>query len=135
MGVTGIPKVAGNFGFTIRVDDASEVRKTASRNFLVQIAPGGALQIVNASLDQGAEQRAYSVALKVIGGIEPYRWSISSGVLPDGLLLDPMSGVISGIPAKKGEFSFVVKVTDSSGTDVQDIQNFNIRVVPEIIMR
>jgi hypothetical protein len=46
------------------------------------------------------------------GGIPLYHWSIDSGSLPDGLVLDSFTGQISGIPTAKGNFNFAVKVSD-----------------------
>jgi len=44
-------------------------------------------------------------------------WSLAMGSLPDGLSLDPTSGVISGTPASDAvSSSFTVQVSDSSST-------------------
>ncbi|HXA19198.1 MAG TPA: IPTL-CTERM sorting domain-containing protein [Thermoanaerobaculia bacterium] len=57
------------------------------------------------------------------GGTAPYSFSVTSGDLPDGLMLT--GGVLSGTPSKKGSFSFAVTATDSrgcSGTRVYAIE-------------
>ncbi len=50
----------------------------------------------------------------VTGGIGPYTYSLLSGTLPDGLSLDPATGIVSGTPTESGFFSYVLEVTDSS---------------------
>ena len=56
----------------------------------------------------------YSAALNAYGGVPPYSFSISSGVLPTGMSLT--GNTISGTPSVAGTFSFVAKVTDSAST-------------------
>lgn len=48
------------------------------------------------------------------GGLPPYiAYVITVGTLPPGLSLDPVLGVVTGIPTIKGTFPFTVQVTDS----------------------
>jgi hypothetical protein len=37
-----------------------------------------------------------------------YEWSVSTGSLPDGLALDPLTGVLSGTPTLNGIFNFTI---------------------------
>ena len=66
------------------------------------------------SLPGGEVGTSYSQTLTASGGITPYSWSISSGLLPAGLSLNAKSGAITGTPSAAGTSSFTVKVTDSS---------------------
>jgi len=52
------------------------------------------------------------VALAATGGVQPYKWSISAGALPDGLTLGS-DGIVSGNPTTAGTFGFTVQVADS----------------------
>jgi hypothetical protein len=56
---------------------------------------------------------AYTHTFTAGSGDPPYTFSITVGVLPTGLILDPATGIASGIPAATGTFSFTVTVTDS----------------------
>lgn len=54
----------------------------------------------------------------VVGGTEPYSVEVTTGALPDGLAIDPVSGVLSGTPVAIGAFAFTVKVTDADNVVV-----------------
>ena len=43
----------------------------------------------------------------------PYRWTIASGELPAGILLNTATGVLSGTPSQSRQFAFSVQVSDS----------------------
>lgn len=62
----------------------------------------------------------YSAALVASGGLPPYTYSIASGTLAPGLVLDSATGLITGTPTAGGDYPFVGKVVDvrnnSAGT-------------------
>jgi hypothetical protein len=80
------------------------------------------LSILTESLPPGARFKAYATTIKATGGIPFYDWSIESGALPNGLVLDSFSGTITGIPNEAGTFNFTLRVRDydrtSSGVSV-----------------
>lgn len=71
-------------------------------------------QLPNATLGTG-----YSAGLSAIGGTSPYTWSLVSGTPPQGLSLNPFTGVIYGTPTAAGTFTFMIKVTDSVNNTAQ----------------
>jgi O-glycosyl hydrolase len=72
------------------------------------------LTIGTTSLSNGVVNVAYSTALAASGGTLPYNWSIASGSLPSGLMLNAGDGVITGSPTGAGAFNFTVQVSDAS---------------------
>jgi len=77
------------------------------------------VDITTTSLPAGTSGTFYSQILGVTGGVPPYIFGLSSGLLPTGLTLIS-DGTISGTPTAVGTFNFDVTVTDSvGGTDVQ----------------
>jgi nitrous oxidase accessory protein NosD len=70
--------------------------------------------IATLELPSGKEKVAYEVELEACMGAEPYTWAITQGSLPDGLLLDAETGIVSGKPSKAGVLDFTVTVTDAT---------------------
>jgi hypothetical protein len=68
------------------------------------------------TLPVAIEDTHYSQAIAMTGGFGSYTYSLASGsFLPNGLSLDPTTGVISGTPTTSGSHTFAVIVTDSDG--------------------
>jgi len=70
--------------------------------------------ITTSSLPSGAVAVEYSQALAATGGTAPYRWSISSGSLPAGLVINGINGIIGGTATTAGTSNFTVLLTDSA---------------------
>ena len=74
--------------------------------------PNSGVIVNTASLPAGQEGVAYNATVTASGGVPPYHWSATG--LPDGLSIDPASGIISGTPQEGGTFSVMVSATDSA---------------------
>ncbi|MBP7460439.1 MAG: S8 family serine peptidase [Candidatus Delongbacteria bacterium] len=110
--LSGTPEAYGDFSFTVEVGDASNPRKQASKTLSVTIYPAK-LAIVTDSLRSVSIDDEYTDTIQVSGGMPPYRWSIINGSLPDGLLLDSLTGIVAGIVTAQGSAVFTVRVEDS----------------------
>lgn len=80
-------------------------------------APGAAWprpQVIGNPYPAAAAGIPYSYALSASGGLPPYTWALTAGALPPGLSLLP-SGLITGIPALAGVYTFAVTVSDTFG--------------------
>jgi putative Ig domain-containing protein len=114
--ISGTTAVAGTFGFTIQVADASNPQLTAQATFTLTInpRPGGAtLQITTTGLPPARTRTLYKAQLAASGGTTPYAWSISAGRFPSTLTLTS-TGAIVGTPTVAASYTFTVQVTDAS---------------------
>jgi hypothetical protein len=93
------------------------------------VSLSAALAIQTTSLPGGTVGAFYSQTLRATGGVTPYRWSIVSGALPDGLGLIAGNGILSGTATTAGTFAFTVQVTDSNSPQGSDTQALSITIV------
>ncbi len=56
-----------------------------------------------------------AVALTATGGVAPYKWTVSAGALPGGLVLGN-DGSISGNATSAGTFSFTIQAADTGNS-------------------
>ena len=72
----------------------------------------------------------YSAVPFVSGGIAPYTFTVEKGSLPPGVLLNPQTGSITGVPLSAGNYVFTLSVTDSPRPDRATVAA-TIVVIPE----
>lgn len=65
-------------------------------------------------LPAGEVGRPYRAQLQAQGGVPPYSWQLSQGRLPEGLILDAVSGEIRGMPTIADTQSFTVDAVDAA---------------------
>lgn len=72
----------------------------------------------------------YAVVIEASGGTAPYQWTLVSGSIPAGLVLDLAATVpqiaLSGVPSVFGLFAFTLRITDSLGAST--FKTFSITV-------
>jgi hypothetical protein len=109
--ISGRPRVAGSYAFSVRVTDALGNTLTLPSTLVVQPR----LKIPLQTLRAGTVGRRYAAKVLVKGGAKPYTFELADGNLPRGLRLNVRTGLISGTPRAKGRASFVVVVADQVG--------------------
>jgi hypothetical protein len=89
-----------------------------------------ALEFSETTLPDTTEGEAYSSALSASGGVAPYTWGLS-GIMPGGIYLDSVSGLLSGMAAVAGDYTFSVRVIDAAGTSVARSLSMHVnRAIP-----
>ena len=88
--------------------------------------------VATTTLPTGKLRQPYQFQLQTQSGVPNFKWTVTRGALPPGLVLSD-NGLISGTPTEKGEFPFVVGVTDSSTPPQQKSQAFVFHVVAPLI--
>jgi len=113
--ITGTPTTVGTFTFTITAIDAAGC--AGSRLYTVTIASPGcpAITLSPTTLPPATAQAPYSQSVTATGGTAPYTYTISSGALPSGLILNQTTGLITGAPLQGGIFHFTIQATASNG--------------------
>ena len=115
--ISGTPTTAGTSSFTVQVRDSAATPATATKALTLTVAAAPVqLTVTTASLAGGTAGTSYSATVQASGGTTPYTWSVSSGTLPAGLVLNASSGAISGTPTTAGTSNFTVQVRDSAAT-------------------
>jgi hypothetical protein len=124
---TTLAMSAGSRRITVQAgDNAKNIFKTT-----VYATVGGtssALQVTTSSLPGATAGSPYAATLAASGGVAPYKWSVSSGVLPTGLSLNSSTGAISGTATAAGNFNFTAAVADSSSSQQSSTRSFGISV-------
>ena len=74
----------------------------------------------------GTQNAPYSLPLQATGGLGPYQWSIVSGSLDPGLLLDAVTGIISGTPVTNLTYTVTIQVKDGVGNSATRVFSLTI---------
>jgi Putative Ig domain len=81
--------------------------------------PAEVITITSNSSMQGVVGTPFTLTFQAQGNLAPLTWTIISGKLPDGLLLDSQSGTISGTPAVESFTGMSIQASDGRATGSQ----------------
>ena len=112
--LSGTPTAAGSLSFTAQVNDSSSPTLAAFQPFSLTIAPQP-VAVTVLSLAEAHLGIPYQQTFSATGGSQKFVWSVLSGTLPSGLILDS-TGILSGTPTSAGSASFTIGATDVGAT-------------------
>ncbi len=124
--IGGTPTRAGAYQFSLGMTDSAQAPAKPQ-----QVSLRVVLQLTITSpalLRTATAGRSYMYELTAAGGSPAYRWSLAGGSLPPDLSLDSSRGILSGTPAKTGQFRFAVRVSD--GDQETAPADFTLTVAP-----
>ncbi len=118
--IGGTPTAVGSSGFTVTATDAYGAAGSATYEIVVKIPvvlfaftpPAG-------SLGKTMAGEAYSQQIKATGGMAPLLYSLASGKLPKGMVLNVSTGELTGPldAGSKGDYTFRIAVRDNNGAN------------------
>jgi large repetitive protein len=112
--LSGEPAAVGSYSFTLTATDSNSF--AANQAYTINIKPF--ITFVSSTLAAWTVNRpGYSQPIMVSGGIGTLTFS-SSGAVPAGLALSS-SGILEGIPAAAGSYTFTVTDFRQSGTNLE----------------
>ena len=86
--------------------------------------------ITTESLSNGNVGTLYNATLAA-DGTKPITWNVSSGTLPNGIILGN-EGIFTGSPPLEGEYTFTVSATNDFGSDSKE---YTISVGQEVTIK
>jgi hypothetical protein len=109
--LSGVPTGVGMFNFLV----AGPFNAKAAFTLVVKDASTLSLSPISGSpwLPEGMVGQPYSTLFAATGGLAPYQFLVSGGLLPPGLVLQAPTGLLQGTPTQEGTYLMVVAVKDS----------------------
>jgi hypothetical protein len=100
--------------FTVSIQATSIAFPSETQTITLTVQQTAPLAITAITLPNGVQGQPYpSTQLAATGGVPPYTWTLLSGNLPNGLMLNS-NGTITGTPTTPGvDNTFTVQVADS----------------------
>ncbi|MCX6460785.1 MAG: putative Ig domain-containing protein [Actinobacteria bacterium] len=126
--LSGTPTVAGTSTFTLSVTD--NFGRTESKPMQLLVTASPPLAIVTTTLSDGTIGLGYAQLLEATGGVGARTWSVSSGPLPAGLILDS-DGTLHGTPTSAGSTDFTVRVDTATESATQSL---TLVVNPQLVI-
>lgn len=129
----GTPLELGTFNIDFAVQDGSDPASIASVTLALTIATD--LLITTPSLPNATVNTPYALPVINTGGLPPFAWSVVAGALPLGLTINPMSGVVGGVPVTYNStsdfsktYTATIQVKDTIGATAQRV--YALRLLP-----
>jgi hypothetical protein len=123
--LSGTPSATGTFTGTVSASNG--VLPKATQNFSITIAAVTVAPLITSAAPPaaGTVGVAYSHTYTATGNPAP-TFSVTAGALPTNLVLDPVTGIVTGSPGAAGTFTGTV--TASNGVLPNATQNFSITI-------
>lgn len=126
--LAGIPTTTGSSTFTVTATDGNGF--TASAPYTLEIDPSATITLTPASgaLPPAMAGEGYSSTIAASGHPGPLTFALTSGSLPDGMVLNVSTGALTGPlnPGSQGGYAFTI--TASSGDGASAVGSYTLAV-------
>jgi len=132
--ISGTPTATGTQNFTITATDTYGASASAAYVVTVVFSPLSFNPASGTALKQAMVGEAYSQSISATGGTAPLIYSLASGALPDGMILNVSTGELTGplqATAVVQNYSFAIKVTDANHATA--MANYTLEVVARAV--
>lgn len=135
--ISGTPTAAGNSSVAVTVSDSSSPANTGVANYTLAIAAAPAVSFTfspsGGALTEAMAGEAYSQAISATGGAGPVIYSLFSGSLPNGVVLNVSTGELTGPLAagSEGDYSFTIQARDNNNDT--GTTSYTLKVAPRAI--
>jgi hypothetical protein len=135
--ISGTPTGAGNSSVVVTVSDSSSPANTGIANYTLAIAVAPAASFSfspsGGALTEAMAGEAYSQAISATGGVAPLIYSLASGSLPNGMVLNVSTGELTGPLAagSEGDYSFTIQARDNNGD--LGTASYTLKVAPRVV--
>jgi large repetitive protein len=122
----------GSYVSTVTIQDSFSPPEVVTAQVTIRVDPPQ-LQLPSSLPSQILRNRPFSGRAVAVGGIPPYKFTLSAGSLPPGFSpIELNTGRLSGTPTTLGNYFFAINVSDSSTPPQQTGNNFSMNVVDPI---
>jgi hypothetical protein len=127
--IAGASTMIGTFPFTVRAVDANWAGNAAEANLALVVSPPvlGVAVAAPSAAQVGAPYQGMAAASGLVGDAT---WSVVAGALPPGVVLNALSGAISGLPTIYGAYTATIQVRDSYDASRAASGSLSILVAP-----
>ena len=108
--ISGLATQIGTSTFVVQVTDANNLTATATGTITIL----SKLTMVNPPTATATLNQNVVLQFSASGGTPVYTYSLQTGVLPPGTVLNQQTGQISGVATQVGTYTFTVLANDSS---------------------
>ncbi|HNG31453.1 MAG TPA: putative Ig domain-containing protein [Blastocatellia bacterium] len=123
--ISGTPSQLGLFSFRVAATGFGGCSGVA--DYQINVSGCATISPAPATLPNGVVGTGYSQIVTAAGGAT---FSVTSGALPPGLMLNGSSGSLSGTPSMSGSFNFRITASLSGCTDFRD---YTLNIVCPVI--
>lgn len=115
--IYGTPTTAGPFTFTVSAVNVAGT--AASPSYAMQVSPANVAPTLSLALPPKAKVGvAYSFTFSATGYPAP-TFEITSGALPSGLVLNHVTGTVTGVPLAEGSSQFTITASNGVRPDAE----------------